>query len=148
MLFERQKKLALIHLAKKQCALDDDSYRALLVSTAGVTSASMIKTEEQFKEIMKAFSRIGFVSKSRKWPYCSAFQLQYIKALWMAAARTKTDTALCTFIRRLARVDNPAFLDKRGATKIILALRKMCWSAGINPDEVRDQLRQHSPEAL
>jgi hypothetical protein len=148
MLVNRREKLALIHLAKKDCALDDDSYRALLVSTAGVSSSSMVETEQQFKEIMKAFKRLGFVSKSKKWPYCSAFQLQYIKALWAAVAREKTDTALRSFIRRIAHVDDPAFMDKRGATKVILALRKMCWSAGINPDEIRDRLRQHTPEAL
>ncbi len=148
MLVNRREKLALIHLAKKDCALDDDSYRALLMSTAGVTSASMVGTEGQFKEIMKAFKHLGFVSRSKQWPYCSAFQLQYIRALWAAVAREKTDKALRSFVKRIAHVDDPVFLDKRGATKIILALRKMCWSAGINPDEIRDRLRQQTPEVL
>lgn len=140
MLGKRREKLAIIHLAKKECALNEEAYRALLFGASGVASASLVESEAQFESIMRAFERLGFSStarRTRKSPYCSPGQMEYIKALWIAASREKSASALRAMVKRIGHVDDPRFLDKRGASAVILALRDMCWKVGKNPDELK-----------
>lgn len=138
MLENRPAKLALIHLAKKDCALDDTLYRALLQGAAAVSSASEIESETQFDSIMLAFKRLGFTSSSanarKKSPYVSNSQLAYIRILWNTASREKSESALRAMVRRIGHVADPRFLSKKSAQALILALRTMCWKAGKNPD--------------
>ncbi len=63
-MINRSKKLAVIHIAKKQLALDDEAYRALLFGAAGVESAGHIKSEVQYRKIMEAFHLAGYKTKS------------------------------------------------------------------------------------
>lgn len=141
MLENRAAKLALIHLAKKECALDDTLYRALLLGSAGVESASKIESESYFDSVMLAFKKLGFKSSAaranKKSPYISRRQLAYIKILWEASAREKSEHALRAMVRRIGHVDDPKFLSKQAAQKVILALRTMCWNAGKNPDMLK-----------
>jgi len=141
----RTERLALIHLARKDRGLDDDAYRALLAGAAGVKSAAEIETEEQFEEVMRAFACLGFQrapAKQKKLPvreeqrgnFCTARQLYYIKGLWELASRRQDEESLRRMVKRIAKVDDLRFLTKGEASKIILALRDICWKAGINPD--------------
>ncbi len=143
MLIKRHEKIALIHLAKKECALDELSYRALLRGAASVDSAADLESEAQFDSIMLAFKRLGFKSSaaiaSKKSPYCTRGQLAYISRLWEAGSRQKTESALRAMVKRIGHVDDPKFLTKRAAQSIIIALRDMCWKAGINPDEIKSK---------
>jgi hypothetical protein len=145
MLRNRSERLALIHLAKKDRGLDDSAYRALLGGAAGVESASAIETEEQFEEAMRAFANLGFQrqpAKRKKLPvreeqqgcFCSTKQIYYIKGLWELASRAKTEKSLTAIVQRIAKVDDIRFLTTSEASKCILALRDICWKAGINPD--------------
>jgi hypothetical protein len=143
MLDHRREKLALIHLAKKECALDETAYRALLYGAAGVESSALVESEEQFDTIMLAFKRLGFKSSAsearKRSPYCSRGQLAYIRKLWDSGSREKTDSALRSMVRRIGHVDDMKFLTKRSAQALIIALRAMCWKAGKNPDEIKAQ---------
>ncbi len=144
MLVRRREKLALIHCARKFCNLDDTAYRALLAGSAGVESASNIETEAQFEAVMSAFETLGFhrqttrkilsVSQGGNPGFCTARQIYYIKGLWELASRAKDETSLRAMIRRISKVDDISFLKKAEASKVILALRDICWKAGINPD--------------
>ena len=51
---------ALIHVAKNQLGLDDDSYRDLLRSTCGVESSKDLNFI-QFERLMKRLQELGFV---------------------------------------------------------------------------------------
>lgn len=141
MLENRKAKLALIHLAKKECALDDETYRALIIGSAGVESSSQIEREDQFDAIMLAFKRAGFTSSAassrKKSPYVSRGQLSYIRRLWEACSREKSEQALRSMVRRIGHVDDIKFLSKKSAQALIIALRSMCWKAGQNPDEIK-----------
>ena len=66
MIIKRDEKLAVIHIARKQCGLDDACYRELLRSCAGVESSADLKTEAQFSAVMEAFNRLGFISARTK----------------------------------------------------------------------------------
>lgn len=150
MLENRNAKLAVIHLAKKECALDETAYRALIIGASGVESSSQIEREDQFDAIMLAFKRLGFMSSGaiarKRSPYVSRGQLSYIRKLWESASREKSDSALRSMVRRIGHVDDIKFLTKQSAQALILALRSMCWKAGKNPDELKKVIKE--PGAL
>lgn len=147
MLVNRSEKLALVHLAKKQCALDDEAYRALLAGSTNIVSASAIETQEQFDAIMKSFAALGFKrlpGMRKKMPVrdseipgsdrASRRQLYYIKGLWELASRAKDEASLHAIVKRIGKVDDLRFLTKPAASAVIIALRDICWKAGFNPD--------------
>jgi hypothetical protein len=54
-----RKKKALIHIAKEDLHLDEDSYRQVLKGVAGVESATRL-TREGFEKVMERFQEMGF----------------------------------------------------------------------------------------
>jgi hypothetical protein len=54
--------------------------------------------------------------------------------MWRTCARNKSDRALRSFIKRIARVDHPRFLNVFLARKVIIALGVMMQKAGFDPD--------------
>ena len=137
--------LAIIHIAKKQLGLDDEAYRAIL-SGAGVTSSKDISSSEQFNTVMQAFTNLGFRCKARSGSVkarstvsglpgmISKRQEYYIRGLWDLASRAKDEKSLRAMIKRIGKTDDIRFLSRRTASAVILALRKICWKAGYNPD--------------
>jgi phage gp16-like protein len=143
-LLNRNAKISLVHIAKKETGITDEAYRILLDSAAGITSASEINFEDQFNAVMKAFENLGFKSWKKQgkttsrpqWPDmwgCSQDQRAKIEAMWKTCARNPSDKALQTFIKRIAQVDHPRFLRPYLARKVILALEDMMRKAGFDP---------------
>ena len=54
-----RKKKALIHIAKDDLRLDEESYRQILKGVAGVESSTQL-TREGFERVMKRFQEMGF----------------------------------------------------------------------------------------
>jgi len=54
-----RKKKALVHIAKEDLRLDEESYRQILKGVAGVESATLL-TKEGFENVMKRFQEMGF----------------------------------------------------------------------------------------
>jgi hypothetical protein len=132
----RKSKLAMIHVAKKQLGLDDDVYRAMLREAIGVDSAAEIKYEFEYGKMMYAFEKLGFKitpkprGKRERPQWAEEWggtqdQRAKIEVLWKANARNKSDFALRAFIKRIAHVDHPRFLNVELAKKVILALEAM-----------------------
>ena len=132
----RNVKLSLIHIAKKNSGIADDAYRILLEGAAGVDSAAKIEFEYQFKAVMEAFKNLGFKStansdEKRTRPQWTdewggtEDQRAKIEVLWKSCARNKSEIALRAFIKRIAHVDHPRFLNVQLAQKVILALEAM-----------------------
>ncbi len=141
---DRKRWISVIHVAKKELALDDEAYRSIL-SGAGVASSADISTSDQFNSVMLSFRHLGFRYSERKAKampvtdadrnnLCSERQRYYIKGLWELASRAKDEKSLRAMIKRIGHVDDIRFLSKRAATKVILALRKIAWDSGFNPD--------------
>lgn len=57
-------KLALVHVAKRELALGDEEYRAILMEEAGVNSASQLRPEG-VDAVMRRFQAMGFVKLAR-----------------------------------------------------------------------------------
>ena len=117
MIYNRTGKLQIIHIAKRECGLTDEEYRQLLEGAAGITSASDLKSEQQFDKIMKAFGKLGFHSNrprqtrrrkhENRWG-CSDRQRSYIEGLWRLMSRRKDLDSLESMIKRIAKVEHPA----------------------------------------
>ena len=99
MIYKRMEKLALVHIARTQCGLDDDCYRAMLQSCAGVDSASKLKTEAQFNAVMAAFKKLGFVSIAKK----NARQIEAVKAKAANILGDNYEIRLSGYLRKLGR---------------------------------------------
>jgi len=135
----RSKIIQLIHIAKSQIGLSDEDYRAVLESTTKKTSCSDMSLFE-LNEVLKAMKKLGFKVKKLEtkdneigWD-ASKEQMDYIKGMWELVARDKSDRALYKFIKRITGADHPRFMRSVDSQKVIVALRKMMVSAGLNPD--------------
>lgn len=135
----RSKIIQLIHIAKSQIGLSDEDYRAVMESTTKKTSCSDMSLFE-LNEVLKAMKKLGFKVKKLEtkdneigWD-ASKEQMDYIKGMWELVARDKSDRALYKFIKRITGADHPRFMRSVDSQKVIVALRKMMVSAGLNPD--------------
>ncbi len=140
--------IRIIHVARKKTGIDEDAYRGILAG-AGAGSSKDIATADQFNLVMDAFKLLGFqyshhandssenkqrATESRNPDYITFRQEYYIRGLQRLAMRAKDEKSLRAIIHRIGKVDDIAFLKKNKASAVILALRDICWKAGINPD--------------
>ena len=132
----KKAKLSLIHIAKDSVGITDEAYRALLYGCAKINSAADMEFEYQFNSIMKAFERLGFTSDRRgggrkprpQWADAwggTEDQRAKIEVMWKTHARNPNEKALCAFIKRIAGVDHPRWLNVELAQKVIVALEAM-----------------------
>ena len=146
----QRKWIQILHVAKRECALNDEAYRTLLYGAAGVQSARDIKTWQQYNYVLKAFANLVFKVKAgksaqtglkktapqtgRSGDWISARQEYYIRGLWDLASRAKDEASLQAMLQRIAGVKYIQWISKDNATKVILALRDIAKKAGYNPD--------------
>ncbi|MBN2547482.1 MAG: regulatory protein GemA [Spirochaetes bacterium] len=135
-----QTKISLIHIAKAQLKLTEESYRSIL-SGVGVLSSKELSIDG-FKRLMDVFKKLGFKSysyKNRKkyqrqkeinkyvgnqiWG-CTPAEKEYIESLWYEKARNKNQWSLEAFIYRIVKKSS-AFLNKQDVVKIIEALKNL-----------------------
>ena len=121
----------ILHVAKRECNLDDTAYRAVLSGAAGVESASDITTWKQYENALAAFKKLGFRVKSRasglKQPntdyvkrnplWITEKQEYYIRGLWDLASRQKDEKSLRAMIKRIGGVEDIRFLQRTHAQR-------------------------------
>ena len=136
----RTKRLAMVHMAKKSLGLDDATYRAMLHNVTGHRSAARC-TDVELSAVLRALRAAGWrprkrlpVTAEQRGYHATEAQRDYLKGLWELASREKSERSLRAMLRRIAGVDHIRFLDKSGATKVILALRAIAEAAGFDPD--------------
>jgi len=126
-----QATLAKIHIAKKELAMDDDTYRALLMRVAEVSSSKDL-TAASASKVLAEFARLGWKPKAKKAvtrPPEDSAQLKMIRGLWielhqMGKVEDPSESALAAWCKRMMRVDAPQWLTKAQASKLIEALKK------------------------
>jgi hypothetical protein len=130
-----RKKKALVHIAKHDLHLDEESYRHILKGVAGVESAADL-TEEGFEKVMFRFQEMGFkgllpspfqpVPKGRLIPPGSPLGLESItesQRRFIAFLLEKLDWNeghFGAFCRRIIKKPDPE--TKRDGQKIIIGL--------------------------
>lgn len=125
--------VAAIHVAKKQLGLDDDTYRALLMSETGKNSVAKMTASEQ-RRVIEVLRNQGFKPASKPsrgkaaGPYRGKLQALWI-AMWnLGLTRDRTDAGLTAFVRRQTKIDHTRFLIHHDdATAAIEALKD--WMA-------------------
>lgn len=131
----RQNMLAKIHIAKKQLQMEDDAYRALLQSVAGVSSAAKLDFHG-LNAVLNRLQALGFKAKRnplKTGPTSSkkASQSNKVRAIWLTMAeqdiiQNKSEQALMAYIKRMTKGKYlaPQFCPPRVAQQLIESLKK------------------------
>ena len=130
-----RKKKALVHIAKEDLCLEEESYRQILKGVAGVESATRL-TEEGFERVMKRFQEMGFkgllphpyhpVPKGRLIPSGSPQGLESITSnqqdfiSYLLERLSWDEGHYHAFCQRIIKRPDP--LTKRDGQKIIIGL--------------------------
>jgi len=144
----RPRLIRLIHVAKRDLAMDDDTYRALLVACTGQESSTRL-TDAELNTVLAHMKRRGFkvrhaAGKSKR-PLAQRLQDKKIRALWlslhkMGAVRDSSEAALAAYIKRITGVDALQWLDIGQASRVIETLKQ--WQDRIDRAA---QKQQESP---
>lgn len=131
----RRAMLAKVHIAAKELALAEESYRAIFQRITGKTTAGECG-DAQLDAVLAEFKRLGWKPKVRK-PTSNVPHVRMIHGLWNAMKpklADGSDGALRAFVRRQTRdehhpdgIDRPEWLDAAQATKVIEGLK--AWGA-------------------
>lgn len=119
---DRRGMLAKIHVAKKQLALTDDSYRDVVKRVTGADSSKDC-TDGQLERLLGEFARLGFVAVSPPKP--GKPWVRKIHAIWKELAPLldqATGTTLDGFVYRQTGIARAEWLDSKQATKVIQGL--------------------------
>jgi Bacteriophage Mu, GemA protein len=130
-----RKKKAIVHIAKEELHLDEESYRQILKGVAGVESSTQL-TEAGFEKVMKRFQEMGFkgllpdpyqpVPKGRLIPpespqgeqTITPSQLGFVS--YLLQKLNWEDEHYHAFCRRIIKKPDP--VTKRDGQKIIIGL--------------------------
>ena len=144
-----RKKKALIHIAKDDLHLDEESYRQILKGVAGVESSTRL-TKEGFEKVMKRFQEMGFkgllphpyqpVPKGRLIPFGSPQGLESITLSqqdfisYLLEELNWDDGHYHAFCQRIVKRAAP--LTKRDGQKIIIGLMAILRKKSISSNPV------------
>lgn len=155
--------IALIHVAKKQLALNDDAYRALLWGVCEKDSLREMNDQE-LNAVIRRFKKLGFVKKRparrgdlnradaaktivmRRATAPQEPQVAKIRALWLNLYHLghildSSEEALEAFVKRQSGIDNIHWLTSEDADKVIRGLRGWMTRTGYAPP-TKSQTRQ------
>jgi hypothetical protein len=113
-----RKKLALIHIVKKELGLSEQDYRCILRRAAGVETARDLD-EAGFRRLMRFFVRSDHFRANAYG--MTLKQKLYIKSL--AGGLAWDPAHLKNFIRKYYRKDGIEGLDRKEASKLIESLK-------------------------
>lgn len=128
----RNAQLAKIHIAKKDLGMDDDAYREMLISVAGVESAGKLSATGMARVLAHleqcGWRPAGKTNKHGRKPHnlgtgrnSRSAQLKKIEALLTVGNRQWKYADVLA--KKICRVDSIAFVHESELYKIITALR-------------------------
>lgn len=127
----RSKRIALIHVAKKQLGLGEDDFRDILQRFGGVQSCADLD-EEGFRAVMFRFEQLGFRSTKSTFNFgnrhgmATPAQVSLMRDLWAAYSADDPDERhLNAWLAKYHKVSALRFVSFDKAAKIIPALKAM-----------------------
>ena len=123
--------LAKIHIAKKDLALDDDTYRALLTRVTGKSSSGKMSDQER-ANVLVELKRLGWKPQiGSRTRFRKASSNPHIRKVWALGRELDKrgywslpwKQGLKAFVKKETGIDDPDWLDTKQATKIIEALK-------------------------
>ncbi len=148
----RQRLIRLIHVAKRDLQMDDDSYRAALAKVAKKTSAADL-TVPELERTLEYLKRCGFKVRSKSKPAKAAPsrpmaqdpEAKKIRALWLflhelGAVQNPSEEALAAYVKRIAKVDALQWINGYQAETLIESMKK--WAMRFLPEQVKALAQQ------
>lgn len=130
-----RREIQLIHIAKQQLDMDDETYRAMLWAVARVKSSTDLDFAGR-KKVLEHLKACGFKVVSKAKPQTRALaddgQSKKIRSLWLelhtaGKVRNPDESALAAFVKRQTKVEALQWLSSTQASAVIEELKK--WLA-------------------
>jgi phage gp16-like protein len=156
----RQRLIRLIHVAKRDLQMDDDSYRAVLAKVAKKTSAADL-TIPELERTLEHLKLCGFKVRSKSKsanpskpakakpsrPMAHGPEAKKIRALWLflyelGAVKNPSEEALAAYVKRIAGVDALQWINGAQAEHLIETMKK--WAMRFLPQSVKELALQVS----
>jgi len=121
----RNGRLARVHIARKELALDEAAYRAVLTRITGRDSAGKC-SDRQLESVLDEFKRLGWTPATTRPPQSKKPHVRLIWALWgqlRPHLREGSPAALRSFCLRMTLVSDPEWLDGAQANLVIEGLK-------------------------
>lgn len=154
----RQRLIRLIHVAKRDLQMDDDSYRAVLAKVVKKTSAADL-TIPELERTLEHLKRCGFKVRSKSKPagpgklakakpsrpMAHDPEAKKIRALWLflhelGAVQNPSEEALAAYVKRIAKVDALQWINGYQAETLIESMKK--WAMRFLPEQVKELAQQ------
>lgn len=143
----RQRLIRLIHVAKRDLSMDDDTYRAIL-QRIGKKASSADLTIPELEKVLEHLKRSGFKVRSKakpaqakpSRPLAQDGESKKIRALWLflhelGAVKNPSEEALATYVKRIAGVDALQWISGEQAERLIETMKK--WAMRFLPQAVQ-----------
>ena len=132
----KHKYIRLIHIAKSQLNIDDDTYRHLL-QTLTQKNSTKIMTIRELKKVVDNLKAKGFkVKPPKKAGKITATEPVHkkIRSLWLKLAeagkvKNRSEKAINSYVKRMTGVEVMDWLTEKQAMVVIESLK--CWQARI-----------------
>lgn len=127
---DRNSLVKLIHVAKRDRRLDDDTYRQLLDNYTGLSSTKDMSVK-QLEDVMEALYKLGFRTTFKKPGKITATdeQSKKIRSLWLEMVeagfiRDSSERAINAYVHRITGVGRLEWLGTDQASRVIETLKK------------------------
>ncbi len=150
----RQRLIRLIHVAKRDLSMDDDTYRAILLRI-GKKASSADLTIPELEKVLEHLKRSGFKVRSKSKaapkqkpeqakpsrPLAQDLESKKIRALWLflhelGAVKNPSEEALAAYVKRIAGVDALQWISGEQAERLIETMKK--WAMRFLPQAVKE----------
>lgn len=138
----RNEMIKKIHVARRKLALEEESYRAILMRVTGKSSCSDMSIG-QLDDVIKEFKRLGFKSNKARAgtrKMATSVQASKIRAFWLdlyhlGQIDDPSEQALAGFVKRSCGIDDLNWINASHADQVIRALRGWLTRIGyVHPD--------------
>lgn len=137
---ETRSMIAKVHIARKDLALDDTTYRALLVRVTGQESCAKMNNG-QLSKILDEFKRLGWKAKrprkSGQRKMADDAQSRMVRGMWITLhqhglVRDASEEALAAYVKRMTGIEDLAWLNEAQVSKVINGLRAWVQREGLD----------------
>lgn len=132
--------IKLVHVGKRELALKDETYRAMLLAVTGCESSRECNIG-QLLRLVEHMRAKGFAvrapRKAKAAQLADEPQARKIRALWLelhrlGEVRDPSEGAMARYVKRQTRVERLEWLNTYQASDVIEALKK--WLLRVDPD--------------
>lgn len=139
----RLRYIRLIHVARRELRMDDDTYRMLLAGMKGLDGATSTAdlSVPNLMKVLEQLKQRGFKvrpNQSGKRPQANDDQSKKIRSLWLTlhdlgAVRAPSEAALAKFVKSMTRVSALQWLNAAQASRVIEHLKQ--WHRRVTEKE-------------